>query len=169
MLNCPVDRAAGSFHGPVSDTPGGCLQFSYPWGRLVALRFSGMRAIVAFAAMVLVLTACSGSTNTPTSKSESVAKASPTAMTTSATATSTLVPGGWGKTPEPPRHGSNGAVGAGSVSDVKAAFDETSNAIDRFDSLQRSPDVNTAKAGVQDMAEPVDIKLAPHVPTRTLI
>ena len=44
-------------------------------------------------------------------------------------------------------------------------FNESSNAIDRFDSLQRNPDVNTAKAECHDMAEPVDIKLAPHVPT----
>lgn len=56
-------------------------------------------------------------------------------------------------------------VGAYFISDVKAAYDESSNAIDRFEALQQSPDVNAAKAECQDMTQPVNIKLAARVPT----
>lgn len=65
----------------------------------MALRFSGMRAIVALAATALVLTACGGTTNTPTSKTEAATQASPTSSTTSSTPTPILVPGRWGDTP----------------------------------------------------------------------
>ena len=52
-----------------------------------------------------------------------------------------------------------------SISDVKAAYDESSNAIDRFEALQKSPDVNAAKAECEDMTQPIDIKLAATLPT----
>ena len=125
--------------------------------------------MVALATMALAFTACSGRTNSTMSKIEDVTKASPTSMTTSSAPTPTLVPGGWGNNP-PNRHAIEEMAqwASVSISDVKAAFHDSSNAIDRFDTLQNSPDINAAKAQCQDMAQPVDIKLAAHVPTPDL-
>jgi hypothetical protein len=127
-----------------------------------------MRGIVALAAMTLVLTACSVDTNTPTTKTEAVTKASPTSTTTSSTSTPTptLVPGGWGDTP-PSRDAMEemGRWALASIGGVKAAVDESLKAIDRFDALQKSPDVDAAKAGCKDMTQPIDIKVGAHIPT----
>lgn len=134
----------------------------------MALRFSAMRGIVALAAMTLVLTACSVDTNTPTTTTEAVTKASPTSTTTSSTptATPTLVPGGWGETP-PSRDAMEemGRWALASIVAVKAAVDESLKAIDRFDALQKSPDVDAAKAGCKDMTQPIDIIVGAHIPT----
>lgn len=134
----------------------------------MALRFSAMRGIVALAAMTLVLTACSVDTNTPTTTTEAVTKASPTSTTTSSTptATPTLAPGGWGETP-PSRDAMEemGRWALASIVAVKAAVDESLKAIDRFDALQKSPDVDAAKAGCKDMTQPIDIIVGAHIPT----
>jgi hypothetical protein len=132
----------------------------------MALRFPAMRGNVALAAMAPMLTACSGNTSTSTAETEAVTTPSPTSTTTSSTSTPTLASGGWSETP-PSRDAIEQMVewAAVSISDVKTAVDESSKAIDGFEALQKSPDVTAAKAGCQDMTQPIDIKLGFHIPT----
>ena len=87
-------------------------------------------------------------------------------MTTCSKPTPTLVPGGWGDTP-PSRDAIEEMARRAPtfIPEVKATYDETSNAIDRFEALQKSPDVNDAKADCEDMSQPIDIKLAAYLPT----